>query len=147
VSTPPPHAAPAKLSWGRALAIILLGPLVGGVVMFVWIFFAERLWTDPDVAKTVVAALVLYLAFGAMAGLLPALASAALWTQVVGLVRGFWPRLLAAIAVGGVTGAALIWPFIALVFGPYGPDPWFAGPAALAGAVALVATALPGAKE
>lgn len=138
----PDSGVPGAL--GRGVTITLLGPLVGALVMFVQIFFIEGLWSEmASDPSWLWRGVLFYLMFGWPSGLMPALASAIVWLSVERHIETPLARSLVATAIGAVFGATLIWPFIWLLAGYYAPNYWFAVPAAVAGASALIATARP----
>ncbi len=125
----------------RAFIIIAFGPLVGAAVMTLVLVTAMLL--DGGNMRHLPYGVGLFMSFGYVAGFLPALAAALLWR----FVPPDWSlrrRALAAVLIGAVTSAVLVWPFMALFLSFIPPNPLFAGLAALCGAVALCATALPG---
>lgn len=127
-----------KTLWGRAALIVLVGPIFGGLAMFAIMFVVFGVLNGfPGISQSV-ELLGLYLIFGWLAGLLPALVSAIVWLAVEHRVTEPVRRCLLAVAIGGVSGAALIWPTVVFFAGPYAPGPLFSLPAAMAGAVALV---------
>ncbi|SMQ59353.1 hypothetical protein SAMN06295905_0217 [Devosia lucknowensis] len=130
----------------RTFIIVAFGPLVGAVTMSV-IMLALAASQNPDTIFDYLAyGIALYLAFGYIAGFLPALAAALLW-RVVPPGWSLGRRVLAAILIGGLTSAILVWPFMALFLAFMPPNIYFAALAAFCGAIALCATALPGGKR
>lgn len=127
----------------RSFFIITLGPLVGAAVMSLIMTAVARAWENGQDLSSVLLGFALYLSFGYMAGILPAIGSALLWRFCV---PNHWSpvrRAVAAVLIGGLCGALLVWPFMSLfvAFIPFG---WsFAALSGLCGAIALLATALP----
>ena len=128
----------------RSTVIIAFGPFVGAIAVFAILIPMSAPWADPEPWDFLWRGLLLYLVFGWAAGLLPAIASALIWRLMVPEEWGLGRRALAAMVIGFATGAVLVWPFMAVFFGPYAPDLGFYLLAGLCGAIALCATALPG---
>lgn len=125
----------------RTLIIIAFGPLVGAAVMTL-VLVVAMFW-DGDNMRHLPYGIGLFMSFGYVAGFLPALAAALLW-RVVPPDWSLRRRTLAAVFIGAATSAVLVWPFMSIFLRFIPPNPIFAGLAALCGAVALCATALPG---
>ena len=136
-----PHRAPRRFP--RSLFIVSFGPLVGAVVMFVVMTGLSSLWSEPDVWEHIGYAAFVYISFGWVAGILPAVASAVMWRFLVPKRWSLAKKAVAAALVGAVSGALFIWPFTAMVFGSYAPNIVFNLLAGLCGSIALLATALP----
>ncbi len=129
----------------RTFIIIAFGPLVGAVVMSLVFIALAIIGSDgPLEWQGVVYGLMLYLAFGWVAGLLPAIAAALIWRLAVPAGWSLRRRVIAAILIGGATSAVLVWPFVSVFLSFMPVNPSFAGLSAFCGAVALCATALPG---
>lgn len=131
----------------RSTVIIAFGPFVGAAAMFVFISVMTASWEDPDPWDSLWRGAILYLVFGWAAGLLPAIVSALVWRFAIGESGSLARRAVTAILIGFVTGTLLIWPFMTIFFGPYAPDFRFNLLAGICGAIALLATALPGGKS
>ena len=136
-----PTTAPSRFP--RSFTIVVFGPLIGAFIMSVILTLMARLWETGEDWTSVLYGMGLYLAFGWVAGLLPAIGSALLWRFAVPRSWSLARRATAAILIGGVCGAILIWPFMTFLFGSYAPNFQFNLVAALCGAIALLATAMP----
>lgn len=136
-----PHRAPRRFP--RSLFIVSFGPLVGAVVMFVVMTALSSLWAEPDVWEHIGYAAFVYISFGWVAGILPAVASALIWRFLVPKHLSLVRRAIAAALIGAVCGGLLIWPFMAFFFRSLSPNFGFNLLAGLCGAIALLATALP----
>ena len=136
-----PPSAPRRFP--RSLVIVSFGPLIGAIVMFVALTGLSNPWVQPDFWDHLGYAAFVYLSFGWVAGILPAVASAVMWRSLVPKRWSLAKKAVAAALVGAVSGALFIWPFMAMVFGSYAPNIVFNLLAGLCGSIALLATALP----
>ena len=139
----PANPSGPKMPLLRWLAIVGLGPAVGTLVL------TAVLVTDLPFAAFDDHALVLPLALGMgwALGLLPAVLAAIGWNLAL---RHAWVgqhRLLACLAIGAATALVGGIPGAIAVFGKAGIFPAGLLLMALAGAIALTATALPGARR
>ena len=127
----------------RTFIIIAFGPLVGAVVMAVLMLAMAVAENPGDTGEFLLYGMLLYLSFGYVAGFLPAIAAALLWR----FVPRDWTRarrIVAAVLIGGLTSAILVWPFMSLFLNLLPPNLIFGVLASLCGAIALLATTLPG---
>jgi hypothetical protein len=140
----PTNPSGPKMPLLRWLAIVGLGPLVGTLVVLTAV-----LVTDLPFAAFDDHALVLPLALGMgwALGLLPAILAAIGWNLALRHASVGQHRLLACLAIGAATGLLGGIPGAIAVFGKAGIFPAGLLLMALAGAIALTATALPGARR
>lgn len=131
----------------RTTVIIAFGPIIGAIALFAMVTPMTGPFADPEPLDFLWRGLLLYLVFGWGAGLLPAIASALVWRFAISEAWSFRRRALAAVLVGFFAGTFLIWPFMAIFFGPYAPDFRFNLVSGLCGAISLCATALPGGRK
>lgn len=130
----------------RTFIIIAFGPLVGAMVMTTVMLGLALSQNPENFWDHILYGIALFVASGYVAGFLPAIAAAILWR----FVPPNWPRhrrAIAAIVIGAITSAALVWPFMSLFLSFMPPNLGFAALSALCGAIALCATALPGAQR
>jgi len=133
----------ASSRFPRSFFIITIGPLVGATVMGVILTIMARPWERGEDLSSLLFGMALYIGFGYMAGLLPAVGSAVLWRFAVSRFWSTFRRVVAALLIGGACGALLVWPFMFLFLAMIPPNWLFASLSGLCGAMALLATALP----
>ena len=132
----------AQRRFPRSFVIIVFGPVVGAAVMTAILLGMATPWQRTEGLSALGLGVLLFMSFGYMAGVLPAVASAVLWRFVPAGWR-LLSRALAAVLIGATCGAALIWPFFMVFIALLPPNLSFAALSALCGAIALLATALP----
>ncbi|WP_339642521.1 hypothetical protein [uncultured Pelagibacterium sp.] len=127
----------------RSAAIGFLGPIVGSLTVFASVMLAERIWLSSDFTTSFWSDLGYFLFFGWFVGFLPALVSAYVWFSVGCRLSHPLARTIAALIIGGISGAVLIWPVLLLFGHSFAPFSAFSFLGGVGGAVALAATALP----
>jgi hypothetical protein len=133
----------------RSFIIIVFGPLVGAMAVFLYAILAGIIEGTPlptDPGLFLFYALFLVLAFGWLAGLLPAILSALAWKFVAPRVAG-WRRVAAALATGAIASMVAGWPIFVLYFPATQVTPQGTAVLGVIGAIAMAATALPGDKS
>lgn len=126
----------------RNLLIIGLGPLIGGLIVYLIMMGMTAPWFDSDLFGSLWFGAVLYIGFGWLAGLAPAAVSALLWQQLHMDGRPLAWRIPAAQVIGAVTSVVLTWPVIALLLNNLVSGYLFNLLSALSGALALLFTTL-----
>lgn len=131
----------------RSFAIIVFGPLIGALVVLAGVFVSSFIAGNPPPADNLVYVIGvssgLVIGFGWVAGLLPAILSAIIWRFVAPRVTG-WARVLAALGIGAMSSVAAGWPIFPVYFQATHITPQGLAMLATVGALAMVATALPG---
>lgn len=127
----------------RFLAIVLVGPAVGTVVMLAVMLVLAPPFNEPDVWDALLRFSALAFLIGYLTGFAPSLLSALIWHFGISRTTRTLIRLIGVIATGALTGSLLVWPAMELVFGTYAPDAQFYLFSAGAGAFALLVTARP----
>lgn len=138
----------ARRRFPRSFVIVVFGPLVGALTVFAWMMVAAVF--DPPPGDDVIVMLgmlaLVVIAFGWMAGLLPAILAAIAWKFVEPRVHG-WRRVASALVIGAVTSMLAAWPIFIFYFRATQITPQGMAMLAGIGAVAMAATALPGKKS
>ncbi|UYN98140.1 MAG: hypothetical protein KIT02_09100 [Devosia sp.] len=131
----------------RSFLIVVFGPLVGTWTILALTLAMSGMSGTPlpasDLGYVLGVGLLLVSAFGWLAGLPPAIVSAIAWHFVGPRVQGS-RTVAAALAIGALSGMALGWPIFVFYLRASQITPQGFGLLALAGAVAMAATALPG---
>ncbi|KKC35377.1 hypothetical protein WH87_17580 [Devosia epidermidihirudinis] len=132
--------APKPVSLARVLAIAILGPLVGTLVLLAMMMTLDA---SPPALPDLLHYLPIFVVFGWLFGLVPSSLSAFLYRRTAPRIDGLWQRVLACVLIGFVCGALAIWPAVWIFSGRISGDLVFAVQAGLCGAVALAVIALP----
>lgn len=98
---------------------------------------------EPDFWDMLLRFTVFVFMIGYMAGSAPSIVSALVWYFGISRFESVGARIASSIATGAITGSLLVWPAIELMFGSWAPDAHFYAFTAVAGAIALLATAQP----
>jgi hypothetical protein len=143
-----PEAAGAATGPGNfrvnAPLIIMLGPLFGAFIMFV-VTAGIAFWDNPQgFWSGLPTALGLIIGFGWVLGIVPAVLSAAALYAIRNKLATTRRRVSACIVIGGLSGGLAVWPPMWLTLRDHMLDAHFLLFTALAGALSLCATALPG---
>ncbi|SMQ59347.1 hypothetical protein SAMN06295905_0216 [Devosia lucknowensis] len=127
---------------GRIAAIVLLGPLVGAICLFIATVLVEPL---PGGSFEPVELVIFILASAYMFGLIPSVLAATVYWVVEPIWRVWsWPRLvLAYLVIGAVCGALGVFLSISALERQPIVNEQIILIGALCGALSLVATALP----
>jgi hypothetical protein len=128
----------------NAPLIIMLGPLFGALIMFV-VVAAIAFWDSPQAMWSgLPTAFGLVIGFGWVMGILPALVSVAALHALRTRLTTMRRRAIGCVVIGGLSGGLAVWPPMWLMLREHMLAPHFLLFTALAGAISLCATALPG---
>ena len=128
----------------NAPLIIMLGPLFGAFIMFI-VTAAIAFWDSPQgFWSGLSTAFGLIMGFGWIMGIVPAVLSTAALYAIRNRLTTTRRRVTACIVIGALSGGLAVWPPMWLMLRDHMLDAHFLLFTALAGAVSLCATALPG---
>lgn len=135
------QGAPAARPGGeRLLAIVLLGPFVGTLVVVLLPFILEGHSGGP--LDELPELLLVAAPFGFVSGILPSIIAAFIYFFAYRYLPRFWPRLLGTLTIGAASGALGVLVAYSIIFSSVRLELELVVLPAIAGAVALAATAL-----